>query len=184
MKSRHDAFDTSNLLLLEATPKGIVARPLKERLERSSAKSILLLQLCSPGEKRNLSDDNGDDRNQTLSVQRTRQHMERELKLFRDRWTELSKDKGYQWIHSTVGLGGALSYGFGMHSYAQGPVSPSAYLVLMALQQGAAAPNINERENFEIKVEDYLRDYRYQESNAIRLRPGWRFLAPLALLEK
>ena len=177
---KQDELDPSNLLLLEATPHGIVAHPLKTRLERTLSRSMILLQLCSPGEKRNTEDDDSD---QLPTVQRAKQHVEHELRLFRDTWIELGQQKGYKWIHSTIGLGGALAYGLGLQEYTSGPVSPSAYLVLMGLQKAAAAQNINEKEHKVIKVEDFLRDYRFEEHNAVRLRPGWRFLAPIPLRE-
>jgi len=179
-----------------------VARPLKTRLERTQSRSVMLLQLCSPGEKRNLNDSDGNDDDADATengdgddekskqqsskkqmVQRTRQHVDRELKNFRDRWTELGNDKGYARFHSTVALGGAVSYGLGLQEYIKGPVSPSAYLVLMGLQKCAAAQNVSERENRLVKVEDFLRDYRFEERNAVRLRPGWRFLAPIPVRE-
>jgi hypothetical protein len=179
IKSRQDEFDPSNLLILEATPSGILARSLKTRLEQTQSRSVVLLQLCSPGEKRNVEE----GYEHTPTVQRTREHMERELQVFRDRWTELGREKNYHRFHSTVALGGALSYGLGLQTYISGPVSPSAYLTLLGLQQSAAAQNINERENLQVKPEDFLHDYRFEEKNAVRLRPGFRFLAPITLRE-
>ena len=55
VSTRHDAFDESNLLLMEATPSGIVARSLKARLEQTQSRSMVLLPLCTPGERRNVS---------------------------------------------------------------------------------------------------------------------------------
>lgn len=181
IKNKSDMYDPTNLLLLEATPNGIVARPLKERLERSFSRSILLLQLACPGERRNSDDE--EDANQSEIVKRARKYAERELRQFRDRWIELGADKNYQWLHSTVGLGGALNYGLGLQVYSSGPVSPAAYFVLMGLFRAAAAQNINERENRNVKVEDFLRDHRYVEKDTVRLRPGWRFLPPIAMKE-
>lgn len=179
INSRQDAIDPSNLLLLEATPSGIVARPLKTRLERTMSRSVVLLQLCSPGEKRNMDD----DYEQSETVNRTRKHVERELRNFRDRWTELGSEKGYKWIHSTISLGGALAYQLGLGGYLAGPVSPSAYIVLMGLHKAAAGQNISEKENRAVTVEDFLRDHRFEEKHSLRLRPGWRFLAPIPLRE-
>ena len=51
IKNKKDLYDETNLLLMEATPSGIVARPLKERIEFSASRSILLLQLNCPGEE-------------------------------------------------------------------------------------------------------------------------------------
>jgi hypothetical protein len=172
-------------LLLEATPSGIVARNLRDRLERTASRSVILLQLCAPGERRNIvpgsSDD--DDYEQMPIVERARSHVDRELTKFRDTWMELGASKNYQWIHSTVGLGGALAYGMGLQNYLAGPVSPSAYLVLLGLQQAAAAQNLNQREHETVKCEDFLRDYRFEDVNAVRLRPGYRFLAPIPMRE-
>lgn len=185
VNTRHDAFDESNLLLMEATPSGIVARSLKARLEQTQSRSMVLLQLCAPGERRNVSSSSADDNDYepTPTVLRTREHIERELALFRDRWIELGEARKYHRFHSTVALGGAVSYGMGLQDYISGPVSPSAFLVLLGLQQSAAAQNINERENLQVKPEDFLRDYRFEERNAVRLRPGFRFLAPISLRE-
>jgi hypothetical protein len=177
-------MDPTNLLILEATPEGIVAHNLRDRLERTASRSVILLQLCSPGEKRNLmagSDD--EDYEQLPMVDRARKHVDRDLTKFRDTWIQLGQDKGYKWIHSTVGLGGALAYGMGLQAYLAGPVSPSAYLVLLGLQQSVAAQNLNQREHETVKVEDFLRDYRFEEASAVRLRPGWRFLAPIPMRE-
>jgi len=190
VKTKQDEYDPTNLLLLEATPsEGIVARSLKTRLEMTQSRSVILLQLCSPGEKRNLTSNDDDDsemksvQQQSRAVIRTRQHVDKELKNFRDRWTELSNEKGYRHFHSTVAIGGAISYGLNLQDYISGPISPSAYLVLLGLHQAAIAQNINERENRQVKVEDFLRDYRYDEKNSVRLRPGWRFLAPIPIRE-
>ena len=151
IQNRNDLYDPSNLLLLEATPQGIVARSLKSRLEHTQSRSVLLLQLSCPGEKRNnktsgatLDDEDVERPSQPAFVVRTREHVEKELKNFRDRWVELGKDKKYDQFHSTVAVGGALSYALGLHDYVSGPVSPSAYLVVMGLQKAAAAQNISE----------------------------------------
>lgn len=191
--NRTDALDPTNLLLLEATPSGIVARNLKERLQQSASRSVLLLQLNCPGEERNKMDTGDDDSDSTtgtlssrmMAVQRTRQHMEKELCTFRDTWIAAGDKINYQNLHSTIVLGGALLYATGLldYGYIKGPVSPAAFVVLCGLQKAAAAPNISERDNHNIKVEDYLRVYRFSENHAIRLRPGWRFLAPVPLKE-
>jgi hypothetical protein len=167
---------------LEATPSGIVARPLKTRLERTQSRSVILLQLCCPGERRNIVGEDEEEEELPIVV-RARDHVEKELKNFRDQWTKLGDEKGYKWFHSTVQVGGAVTYGLGLQNYASGPISPSAYFVLMGLQKAAAAQNIIERENRQVKVEDFLSDYHFEEKNPIRLRPGWRFLAPIGLRE-
>ena len=188
-KRRGDSYDdTTNLLLLEATPQGIVARPLKERLEQSTAHSVLLLQLCSPGEQRNGvgGSSYGEKQQETITstqkaVQRARDHVERELATFRDRYIQAAVDNNYQYLHSTVTLGGALAYQCGLQPYSRGPVSPAAFLVLTGLQKAAAAPSLNDAETRAVKGEDFLRDHRFTERDAVRLRPGWRFLAPIPL---
>lgn len=179
INTAQDEFDPTNLLLLEATASGIVTRPLKTRLEHTQSRSVLLLQLCSPGEKRNADD----SCEQLPSVERTREFIEKELRLFRDRWTELGNEKQYRRFHSTVALGGAVAYGMGLQDNIAGPVSPSAYLVLMGLQQAAVAQNIKENDNRKVKVENFLRDYRFEEKSAVGLRPGFRFLAPVPVRE-
>jgi hypothetical protein len=213
IRNRQDEYDPLNLLLLEATPMGIVARPLKERLELSTSHSVLLLQLASPGEQRNRNINNDNDgtvvstgnsrsstrtesqqqhqssSSQQLLVTRTREHVVKELKQYRDTWVSLGTQYKYQYLHSTLTIGGAILYTLGLYDIFQsssrfsikGPVSPSAYLVLSGLQQAAAAPSITDQENLKIKPEDFLRDYRLTEKNAVRLRPGWRFLAPITL---
>lgn len=181
IRNKADAYDPTNLLLLEATPSGIVARPLKERLERSASRSILLLPLACPGERRN------EDEPETIPpiVERTRGHVERQLRQFRDRWIELGQEHSnrYQWVHSTIAIGGAMCFGLNLQDYSSGPVSPSAYLVLLGLFQGAAAQNINDKENRRLRVEDFLRDPKQSDTDVVRLRPGWRFLPPIALKE-
>jgi hypothetical protein len=196
IRFRRDEYDPLNLLLLEATPTGIVARPLKERLELSTSHSVILLQLASPGEQRNRIVDRNDtsastesQSSQQILVTRTREHVVKELTRYRDTWVSLGTQYKYQYLHSTLTIGGAIAYALGLYDIFQssstfsikGPVSPSAYLVLSGLQQAAAAPSITDQENFKIKPEDFLRDYRLTEQNAVRLRPGWRFLAPITL---
>jgi hypothetical protein len=202
IKTRSDEYDPTNLLLLEATASGIVARPLKERLELSTSNSVLLLQLACPGEQRNrildesstASYGTNNNKNKTnepnsqqILVTRTRAHVEKELKRYRDTWVQLGTQYKYQYLHSTLTLGGAVAYAVGLYNIhqsslsMQGPVSASAYLVLSGLQQAAAAPSITEYENRTVKPEDFLRDYRLTEDHAVRLRPGWRFLAPITL---
>ena len=200
VKAKPDEFDTSNLLLMEATPQGLVARSLKTRLERSQSRSVLLLQLNLPGERRDFDstnyeddDDDNDDNDKPLSsrelaVRRTRHYLNRELIKFRDKYLELSPKYHFSWMYSTLAIGGGMAYGLGWTRgiYWQGPVSPFAWFVLMALQQGAAAQNLNEQhERFQVKPEDFVRPSgTLDETNPLRLRPGWRFLAPIPLRER
>lgn len=175
-KTKAEELDPSNLLLLEATAgEGIVARPLLTRLEMSQSRQVLLLPLALPGERRN-------DQffEPTQSIIATERIVRKKLEEFRDSWVELSKTKNYRNAHNTLGLMGALAYGIGYHTRNPGPTSPSAWLVTMALNDAKVAQNVTDRTIKEAKVEDYLRDYRFQDHDVIRLRPGWRFLAPVS----
>lgn len=178
-KNKAQELDPSNLLLLEATAgEGIVARPLLERLEMSRSRSAVLLPLAMPGERRN-------DQffEPTPSTIATESIVRKQLEETRDRWVEVSKTKNYKRAHSTLGFVGALAYACGYHTKNAGPTSPSAWLVTMALQDAKVAQNVTERTIKEAKVEDFLRDYRFQDRDVINLRPGWRFLAPVSFRE-
>jgi hypothetical protein len=178
-KNKSEELDASNLLFLEATAgEGIVVRPLKTRLEMSRSRSVILLPLALPGERRN--DQFFEPTANTIATERI---VRKRLEEFRDKWLELSKTKNYKRAHSTLGFMGALAYAFGYHPHYAGPVSPSAWLVTMALQDSKIAQNVTERTIKEAKVEDFLRDYRFQDHDVIRLRPGWRFLAPVSFRE-
>jgi hypothetical protein len=145
----------------------------------SASRSVLLLRLCCPNEKR----EGNTDREPPQSVQMTRKHIVRQLTQFREHWMLVGKDKHYAYMHSTLTIAGAVLYALGLNEYSDGPVSPAAYFVLQGLQYAAAAQNTSERENRRIKVEDFLRDYRFQEHDAVRLRPGWKFMKPVSLRE-
>ena len=165
---------------MEATAsEGIVARPLLTRLEMSESRSAVLLPLAMPGERRN-------DRfhEATSSFVATEQMVYQKLEGFRDNWTESSQKTSYSSAHSTLGLVGALAYFLGYHTSNPGPTSPSAWVVTKALAEAKVVENVSERAIKESKVEDYLRDYRFQDQDVIRLRPGWRFLAPVSFREK
>lgn len=192
--TRSDEFDPTNLLLLEATASGIVARPLKQRLEQSAAHSVLLLPLCSPGEQRHrtstaAAEDDPHTANvsssapssQQMAVARTRKHVEDELRRFRDQWIRAGAQQHYHYLHSTVTLGGALAHVLGLQAYTDGPVSPSAFLVVAGLQQAAAAPAVSAAEQRSCRPSDFRRDSRCTDRDVVRLRPGWRFLAPIPL---
>lgn len=169
-------MDPSNLLLLEATAgEGIVARPLRTRLEMSQSRQVLLLPLGLPGERRN-----DQFYVPTENVLATEKIVRHKLETFRDNWVELSKTKHYARAHNTLGLMGAIAYAMGYHTRNAGPTSPSAWLVTMALNDAKVAQNVTDRSIKEAKVEDFLRDYRFQDQNVIWLRPGWRFLAPVS----
>eukprot|EP00980_Cylindrotheca_fusiformis_P004066 scaffold880_cov132-Cylindrotheca_fusiformis.AAC.62 len=178
-KNKKEELDASNLLLLEATAgEGIVARPLLTRLEMSNSRSAVLLPLALPGERRN--DQFFEPTPATITMELfTRKKLEE----FRDKWVEISKEQNYKRAHSTLGLAGALAYACGLHTRNPGPTSPSAWFVTMALQDAKIAQSVSARQSKEAKVEDFLRDYRFQDHDVIRLRPGWRFLAPVSFRE-
>lgn len=179
IKHKGDAFDPSNLLLLEATAgEGIVARPLLTRLEVSESRSVVLLPLALPGERRN-----DQFYEPTSSVAATELIVYKKLEEFRDTWIKTSQDMNYKRAHSTLGLVGALAYALGYHTENAGPTSPAAWFVTKALTEAKIAQNVTERTIKESKVEDFLRDYRFQDQDVIRLRPGWRFLAPVSFRE-
>jgi len=180
-KQKSDRLDPSNLLLLEATAsEGIVARPLLQRLEMSQARSVLLLRLSSPGQQRN-----DPSYEPSPSTQRLHKHMEGALEKFRDVWIVESKKQNYAWSHSSLAIFGALGYGLGLSKLSPLPSSPSAWLVLAALQESGVAMNLTERTALETKVEDFLKDYRFSEDeeSSVRLRPGWKFMSPITLRE-
>lgn len=124
-------LDPTNLLLMEATPSGIVARPLQARLELSASSGILLIPLSCPGEQHKhhhpqsqqhqpqqpalAQSSSSSSSSQTiplssqqLSVHRTRAHVDKELLRFRDTWLAAGQAQQYAQFHSTVTLGGAL----------------------------------------------------------------------------
>lgn len=177
--NKSDALDPSNLLLLEATAgEGIVARPLLTRLEMSESRSVILLPLALPGERRN-----DQFYEPTPSVIATEQIVQKKLEEFRDNWVLTSKDMNYRRAHSTLALVGALAYKLGYHTQNAGPTSPASWFLTKALTEAKVAQNVTERTIKESKVEDFLRDYRFQDHDVIRLRPGWRFLAPVSFRE-
>jgi hypothetical protein len=177
--SKKEELDASNLLLLEATAgEGIVVRPLLTRLEMSRSRSVILLPLAIPGERRN-------DQffEPTPTTEASELLVQKKLEEFRDKWVQVSKEKDYRNAHSILGLVGAMAYAIGYHTRNPGPTSPSAWLVTMALTHCKVAQNVTDRSIKEAKPEDFLRDYRFQDQNVIRLRPGWRFLAPISFRE-
>mmetsp|Transcript_1867 Transcript_1867/g.4013 ORF Transcript_1867/g.4013 Transcript_1867/m.4013 type:complete len:312 (+) Transcript_1867:207-1142(+) len=177
--TKAERYDPSNLLLLEATAgEGIVARPLLTRLEMSQSRSVLLLPLSSPGERRN--DEDYEPSDKTIRAQ---ERLTKQLNNFRQKWVEVSDKQGYRGAHSTLGIIGAVAYGLGLHHLCPAPVSPSAWLVVSALQEAGVGLNVEERAALEARVEDFLRDYRFHEKDTVRLRPGWKFMPPVIVRE-
>ena len=180
-KSKKEILDPSNLLLLEATAgSGIVARPLLTRLEVSQSRSVILLPLAMPGERRY---DDGRDHEPTPSEVSTELLVRKKLESFRDVWTGLSQERNYKQAHSTLGIVGSIAYAAGLHTHIPSPTSPSAWFVAMALMEAKIAQPVSDQIVKVTKVEDYLRDHRFQDQNVVHLRPGWRFLPPISMRE-
>jgi len=150
-----EQMDPSNLYLLEATASdGIVARPLLTRLEMSQSRSILLLPLGKA------------------------------LVKFRDTWVKESQKQNYASGHATLGIIGAFGYLLGLSRASPAPVSPSAWLVVSALQEAGVGTCLTERTALESRVEGFLRDHRFHEGDdVVRLRPGWSFNSPVVMRE-
>jgi len=178
--TKAEKLDPSNLYLLEATAsEGIVARPLLTRLEMSQSRTVLLLPLTSPGERRN--DENYDA---SLKTQRLKRHLQKSLIKFRDTWVAESEKQNYASGHSTLGIIGAFGYVMGLHKINSAPVSPSAWLVVSALQESGVGMFLSERTAMESKVDGFLRDHRFHDGeDVVRLRPGWSFNSPVVMRE-
>jgi len=179
-----EQMDPSNLYLLEATASdGIVARPLLTRLEMSQSRSILLLPLAPPGERRN-REDNDDTYEPHPKTKRMRRHLGKALVKFRDTWVKESQKQNYASGHATLGIIGAFGYLLGLSRASPAPVSPSAWLVVSALQEAGVGTCLTERTALESRVEGFLRDHRFHEGDdVVRLRPGWSFNSPVVMRE-
>ena len=57
------------------------------------------------------------------------------------------------------------------------------WIVRTALNESGAGLNLSDQNTFETKVEDFLRDHRFNEKDTVRLRPGWRLLSPIIMRE-
>ena len=183
-KNKKDVYDPSNLLLLEATSgSGIVARPLLTRLEMSQSRTVMLLPLHLPGDAdRNTTDDDVSSPPPEKTVL-LRNYIDRQLAEFRDKWLEHSIQQGYAGAHSSLSVVGALAYMIGWHDVSPAPTSPSAWVVVSALQAAGVGENVRQRDAMEAKVEDFLRDFRFHEEDTVRLRPGFKYLPPVAMRE-
>ena len=170
-------------MLLEATSgSGIVARPLLTRLEMSQSRTVMLLPLHLPGDN-NRDGDGDDDQLVPEKTQRLRAYIEDQLCTFRDKWIQNSLEQNYKSAQSSLSVLGALAYMMGLADVSQGPTSPSAWVVMSALQAAGVGENIRDRAALETKVEDFLRDFRFQETDSVRLRPGFKFLPPIPFRE-
>jgi len=173
-------YDPSNLLLIEVTASGgIVARPVLDRLEMSQSRSVILLPLNVPGDNRN-----DDDYEAPEKTQKVHEYIEKQLCNFRDKWTKASKLQNYANAHSTLSILGVLGYSLGLKDVWRAPISPSAWLVVSALQAAGVGEKLTDRSAMETRVEDLLRDHRFHGDNeSVRLRPGFKFLPPVVMRE-
>lgn len=168
-----------DLHLLEATSGGgIVSRPLLGRLEATRSRNVTLLPLSSAGEYRN---DN--DYEPSTKTRRLREYTDEALTRFRDAAVEDSETRDYARTHSLLSLTGAVAYSLGLHELTPLPVSPSAWLVVSALQAANVAENVRQRAALDARPEDFLRDARFHDEDSVRLRPGWKFLTPVTMRE-
>jgi len=172
-------YDPSNLLLLEATASGgIAARPILDRLEMSQSRSVILLPLHVPGDNRNNMDYEAPEKTQKLH-----DYIEKKLSDFRDKWTKNSKSQNYANFHSILSVLGILGYSLGLKDVWRAPISPSAWVVVSALQVAGVGEKLTDRSVMETKVEDFLRDHRFQNDESVCLRPGFKFLPPVMMRE-
>lgn len=175
--------DPSNLCLLEATSgSGITCRPLLTRLEMSRSRSVMLLPLSCPGERR-YEVEYGDEEELSEKTIFLKDQTKNELTKFREQWLTDSQSENYQSQHSYLSIIGAMLYQTGLYPTFPIPISPSAWLVVSALQQCGAAMKLNEKQAQQTRVEDFTRDGRFFEKDSVRMRPGWKFLSPVVMRE-
>lgn len=176
-----ETHDPTNLCLLEATSgSGITCHPLLTRLEMSKSRTVILLPLSCPGEHREYGEE---DETISEKTQFLKNQTYNELTKFRDKWLLDSKTQNYQSQHSYLSIMGAMLYLTGLYPTFPIPISPSAWLVVQALQECGAAMKLNEKQSQQTKVEDFTRDGRFYEKDCVRLRPGWKFLSPVVMRE-
>jgi hypothetical protein len=177
VKHESDAYDASNLLVLEATSgEGIVARPLLARLEMTASRTVILLPLHVPGDQRN-----DVDFEPPANTRRMQAYLDNQLATYRDTWLDISKTQHYHRSHSILTIFGALGYLTGLQKTSKLPVSPAAWVVVQGLQSAGAAEHMSERTAMETKPEDFLRDHRFRDDDCVRLRPGWKFLPAVTM---
>lgn len=136
------------------------------------------MPLSIPGERRY-----DDDHVNAERTQQIRDYIDKRLTAFTQQWTAESQKQHYSRSHATLGIFGALLYATGLFKYSSGPISPSAWIVVEALQDAGVAEHFSERTAYETKVEDFLRDHRFYETDTVRLRPGFKFLPAVMLRE-
>lgn len=144
----------------------------------SRSRSVILLPLMTPGERRYDEDYENPKRTQQI-----RDYITTRLSQFTEMWAVESTKQHYARAHATLGIIGALQYTFGLQKYSPSPTSPSAWLVVEALQHAGVSEHLSDRTALETRVEDFLRDHRFFETDTVRLRPGFKFLPAVMLRE-
>jgi len=139
------------------------------------------MPLSCPGEKR--YEVNSDDVELSEKTKFLQEQTYSELVKFREKWLEDSKKEQYGGQHSYLSMMGSLMYLTGLYPTFPIPISPSAWLVVSALQDCGAAMKLNEKQSQQTRVEDFTRDGRFFEKDTVRLRPGWKFLSPVVMRE-
>ena len=187
--------------VLEATSGGgIVSRPLDERVRFSRSSSILLLPLNTPGERRDAISTTANkkttsstskvvDSSQLVSKAREEQVIIQRkgitscLTAFTKKAEQEGKQSSYKNLHSILSIFGGLANLAGLEggsSYYPGPVNPTSWLTIKALQASHvvatndAALALKGNVDSLVRTEgvDVMRDYVGAE---IELRPGFRF---------
>lgn len=148
----------------------------------SRSRSVILLPLSCPGEKR-FTLDHGDDDNVSEKTKFLKGQTYTELTKFRDKWLKDGKTEHYDKQHSILSIMGTFMYVTNLYPTFPIPISPSAWLVVQGLQECGAAMKLNEKQAQETRVEDFTRDGRFFEKDTVRLRPGWKFLSPVVMRE-
>lgn len=148
----------------------------------SRSRSVILLPLSCPGERR-YEADHGDEEGLSEQTKVVKNMTHDELAKFRDKWLADSRSQDYQSQHSYLSIVGAFLYWTRLYPTFPIPISPSAWLVVQALQECGAAMKLNEKQSQQTRVEDFTRDGRFFEKDTVRLRPGWKFLNPVVMRE-
>jgi len=149
----------------------------------SRSRSVILIPLSCPGERRFAVDHGDDDDTINEKTQFLKNQTYHELTKFRDKWLVDSQKEQYDKQHSFLSIMGAFMYLTNLYPTFPIPISPSAWLVVQALQDCGAAMKLNEKQAQETRVEDFTRDGRFFEKDTVRLRPGWKFLSPVVMRE-
>ena len=153
----------------------------------SRSRSVILLPLSCPGERRYEVDNGEEDNDNELVLSEKTKFLKKqtndELTKFRDKWITDSQSQQYQNSHTALSIMGSLLYLTKLYPTFPIPISPSAWLVVSALQECGAAMKLNEKQAQMTRVEDFTRDGRFYERDTVGLRPGWKFLSPVVMRE-